>query len=249
LTTTHNPVDSVSAALSCRDKAHDRTIHFHCESLQRAEILRQNSPGRNTSPDFFRAFFGIKAANSREPGHRGSAHSQPDGRQRNFSGFSFRARVLFELSFDCLYTVNRKAKQTAVSAMNQEEKYSHWLDVAEYDLKTAEAMFAAGRWVYVAFMCQQAIEKLLKGLYVLYLDDNVPYIHSLGEIAARFEDRLPNPISEERQSLFDRLTAYYISGRYPKYKEKVSMGIDRNEAEDLLDKSKGTFSWLLTLKP
>jgi HEPN domain-containing protein len=133
--------------------------------------------------------------------------------------------------------------------MNQEEKYAYWLDIAEYDLKTAEAMFASGRWVYVAFMCQQAIEKLLKGLYILYLDDNVPYIHSLGEIASRFENKLSDSISEERHYLFERLTAYYISGRYPKYKEKISMSIDKNEAEDLLNKSKETFSWLLTLKP
>jgi HEPN domain-containing protein len=133
--------------------------------------------------------------------------------------------------------------------MNKEEKYAYWLDVAEYDLKTAEAVFASGRWVYVAFMCQQAIEKLLKELSILYLDDHVPYIHSLGEITAKFEDRLPNPISGERQSLFDRLTAYYISGRYPKYKEKISMSIDQDEAEDLLNKSRETFSWLLTLKP
>jgi hypothetical protein len=28
--------------------------------------------------------------------------------------------------------------------MTQEEKYAYWLDVAEYDLKTAEAMFASG---------------------------------------------------------------------------------------------------------
>ena len=61
--------------------------------------------------------------------------------------------------------------------MNQEEKYTYWLDAAEYDLQSAEAMYASGRWVYVVFMCQQAIEKLLKDLYVLYLDDNVPRIH------------------------------------------------------------------------
>jgi HEPN domain-containing protein len=98
-------------------------------------------------------------------------------------------------------------------------------------------------------MCQQAIEKLLKGLYILYVDDNVPYIHSLGKIASKIEEKLPAPISEERQSIFDRLTAYYISGRYPKYKESMNMKIDKDEAKELLDKSEETFSWLLTLKP
>jgi HEPN domain-containing protein len=42
-------------------------------------------------------------------------------------------------------------------AMDSQEKFEHWLDAAEYDLQTAEAMLVAGRWLYVAFMCQQAV--------------------------------------------------------------------------------------------
>ena len=52
--------------------------------------------------------------------------------------------------------------------MDYPEKYFYWETSAEYDLLTAEAMQKAGRYLYVAFMCQQAIEKINKGLYVLY---------------------------------------------------------------------------------
>jgi HEPN domain-containing protein len=121
--------------------------------------------------------------------------------------------------------------------------------VAEYDLQSAEAMLVSARWVYVVFMCQQAIEKLLKGLYVLYLDDNVPRVHSLGEIISRFESKLPESVSDEHHALFERLTAFYISGRYPKYKEKISSIVDKDEAKQIFDKTKEVFSWLLTLKP
>jgi hypothetical protein len=31
--------------------------------------------------------------------------------------------------------------------MDKQEKYAYWLDSAEYDMKTAEAMFDSGRWV------------------------------------------------------------------------------------------------------
>ncbi|MCL2035461.1 MAG: HEPN domain-containing protein [Oscillospiraceae bacterium] len=48
--------------------------------------------------------------------------------------------------------------------MDTQEKYEHWLEYAKYDLDTADAMFNAGKWLYVAFMCQQAVEKLVKGL-------------------------------------------------------------------------------------
>lgn len=47
--------------------------------------------------------------------------------------------------------------------MNNVEKYDYWEEIATYDLETAEAMLASGRYLYVVFMCQQAIEKLMKG--------------------------------------------------------------------------------------
>lgn len=40
-----------------------------------------------------------------------------------------------------------------------------WFKQAEYDIKTAEAMFTARKYVYVVFMSHLSIEKALKGLY------------------------------------------------------------------------------------
>ena len=37
------------------------------------------------------------------------------------------------------------------------DKVAYWTDIADYDLKTAEAMYQTGRWLYVAFMCHQVI--------------------------------------------------------------------------------------------
>lgn len=42
------------------------------------------------------------------------------------------------------------------------DKVTYWIDIADYDLETADAMFITKRWLYVAFMCHQAIEKTLK---------------------------------------------------------------------------------------
>ena len=36
---------------------------------------------------------------------------------------------------------------------------AYWLDIVDYDFETAEAMYSTGRWLYVAFMCHQVIEK------------------------------------------------------------------------------------------
>ena len=44
--------------------------------------------------------------------------------------------------------------------MQQETKL--WLERADYDLETAEAMLKSSRYLYVAFACQQAVEKYMK---------------------------------------------------------------------------------------
>ena len=40
-----------------------------------------------------------------------------------------------------------------------------WQRQADYDMDTAEYMYAGGRYVYAVFMCHLAVEKTLKGIY------------------------------------------------------------------------------------
>jgi len=133
--------------------------------------------------------------------------------------------------------------------MTAEEKYEYWLDITEYNLETAKAMLAGGRWLYVVFMCQQAIEKLVKGLYILYVDDDVPRLHNIKTIFKRFEDKLPPNAYEERYDFFDTLTTYYLNNRYPEYINKLSLTVDKDVAIKMLAKTEGEFKWLLTLHP
>ncbi len=63
--------------------------------------------------------------------------------------------------------------------MEPSEKYIYWEEAAKYDLETAKAMLAAGRYLYVVFMCQQAIEKLVKGLHVLYTGNEAKRTHNI----------------------------------------------------------------------
>ena len=39
------------------------------------------------------------------------------------------------------------------------DKVAYWIEVADYDMETAETLYNGRRWLYVAFMCHQAIEK------------------------------------------------------------------------------------------
>ena len=72
------------------------------------------------------------------------------------------------------------------------DKFQYWLSYANNDMDSAEFMLKSGRWFYTIFMCQQAIEKLTKGLYLLYIDDNVPRLHDINGILERFRENYHN---------------------------------------------------------
>ena len=97
-------------------------------------------------------------------------------------------------------------------------------------------------------MCQQAIEKLSKGLYNFYIDDDVPKIHNIRFILANIEEKLSMPIKPEVYSLSDILSAHYLSNRYPDFSRQPLAYIDQDGAANLLQKTREAFTWLLTLK-
>lgn len=136
--------------------------------------------------------------------------------------------------------------------MNNEEKFNYWEDIAMYDLETAEAMLTSGRYLYVVFMCQQAVEKLVKGLFVLYKGEEPPRIHNIWNIFDRIFDidkfdENEKQVAEKYFSFFDELLAYYISERYPSYKQKLSQSITKEKATEVLVSTKEVFSWLKSL--
>lgn len=140
-----------------------------------------------------------------------------------------------------------------VSGLDNREKYNYGEDIADYDLITAGAMLSSGRYLYVVFICQQAVEKLVKGLFVLYKGVEPPRVHNIWNIFERIfninefdlDDKL---VAEKYFDFFDELLAYYISERYPSYKEKLSQSITREKAAEVLNKTKEVFSWLKSLK-
>lgn len=81
-------------------------------------------------------------------------------------------------------------------------------------------MLETGRLLYVGFMYHQAVEKVLKGIFVLHKpEEDLPYIHKLM--------RLPNlsgiseEMSEEQPSLLELLSPLNIEAHYPLHKSKL----------------------------
>lgn len=115
-----------------------------------------------------------------------------------------------------------------------------WLGQANYDLATAEAMFKTRRYLYVAFMCQQAIEKLLKAIIQERTGKTPPYTHRLLTLLKLVEI----PADAARVDFLELLTAYYINGRYPEHKQKLAKELTKARVQGFLSKTKEVFRWL-----
>ncbi len=66
-----------------------------------------------------------------------------------------------------------------------------WIEQAEYDFKTAQAMFDAKRYVYTIFMCHLAIEKALKAIVLVETKKLPPKTHELIKLMTLGKTQLP----------------------------------------------------------
>ena len=132
--------------------------------------------------------------------------------------------------------------------MTNIEKYEKWVEMAEDDLDTATVMFNSKKYMYVSFMCQQAIEKLSKGIYVYIFDKEAPFTHNINIILKDIEKVTNSKEYSKYESLFATLTSFYIIGRYDVYKQKVSKDLDNKSSKEILNKSKEAFIWLKSLQ-
>jgi HEPN domain-containing protein len=133
--------------------------------------------------------------------------------------------------------------------MTKDEKFLYWLDTANQHYSALDTLQKNEHYLLLMYSCQQAIEMLCKGLFVLYNDDVPPFTHNLLGIFMRFSDKLKTEIPEETKILFRTLSEFYISGRYPDYKMKLMAGLTKELAANTLEKTKEAYKWLLTLKP
>ncbi len=84
---------------------------------------------------------------------------------------------------------------------------------------------------------------------MLYVSDDVPRVHNIRNVMARFADRLPNAVTDDQNNFFDNLTAFYLEGRYPEYMQIMNAQLDKEKAKALISQTKEIFAWLQTLKP
>lgn len=117
----------------------------------------------------------------------------------------------------------------------------NWAATANYDLRTAEAMYKAGRYLYVVFMCHLAIEKMLKAILAQrYPEDVPPKVHNLIHLAQKTEIALPDNLKD----FFQRIDNVSVATRYPEDLRTLSKEFNQDTAKRILTETKRMIKWL-----
>ena len=119
-----------------------------------------------------------------------------------------------------------------------------WIQLSDYDFGTAEAMLKSGRYVYVIFCCQQAIEKRLKAIIAEETANIPPRTHDL----LRLAEDVGLDLSAKTAELFEELNVYYLEGRYAEDVAKMMRETDKKLAQRFLGDTREAMAWLVQQK-
>lgn len=139
------------------------------------------------------------------------------------------------------------------------DKYKYWLMLSDYDLDTVQVLIDGKRWVYVAYICQQAIERQLKGMYVYHVGKEAPKSHNLGFLFQKIvssEAFQANCDAKQIELMRDgcedflvEVMFYYMSDYPFSYKNISGRFVDEKTARELYQNTQKYISWLRSLQP
>jgi HEPN domain-containing protein len=118
-----------------------------------------------------------------------------------------------------------------------------WADQARYDLDTAFAMQNSGRYRYVLFCCQQAVEKAIKAIIAKRSNHYPPRIHAL----IRLAELASLNLNDDQAQLLRELSSYYTQTRYPEEIPALSAKITKEESQQIIEQTKDIVQWILSI--
>ncbi|KAF0218317.1 MAG: HEPN domain-containing [Geobacteraceae bacterium] len=123
-----------------------------------------------------------------------------------------------------------------------DEKVNDWVKISEYALETAQVMLRTEKYLYVGFMCHQAIERVLKGYYLLAINTTPPRTGNLRLLAQ--ESGLHSRFSEEQISFLLVLETLSEEIRHPEFKDEISGLIDRKRSKEMISSARELHAWI-----
>lgn len=130
--------------------------------------------------------------------------------------------------------------------------------LSDYDIETAKVLVDAKRWVYVTYMCEQSVERLLKGLYVYYSGKEAPKSHNVNYLINALTKMelfgLKTDLDAFRKTkagyddFFADLIYYYMSDYPFSYKKIMDRFVSEEIAVEIYGKTKEVLQWLKSLQ-
>lgn len=118
----------------------------------------------------------------------------------------------------------------------------YWIELADYDIETAQAMYDTKRWLYVGFMCHQVLEKAMKAYWCATKPEDPPYTHNLMSLYQ--SSNLVKLMSEEQVMFISQMMPMNIEARYPSYKEKMFKNLTPENCKQMLDTTIEILLWI-----
>lgn len=115
-----------------------------------------------------------------------------------------------------------------------------WLLSSRDNFETADAMLKAGRYNFAMFMCQQAVEALLKAVFIIQKNERPEYIHKLPKLVEMTGIEIPKSIDEK----ILKIDAHYIKARYKEDRFNAKIYNKRN-AVSLVKDTKDVLKWFI----
>ena len=115
-----------------------------------------------------------------------------------------------------------------------------WLKQAEYDLGTAEYMFAGGKFFYAVFMCHLSLEKAIKSLYQERLKETPPKTHNLVYLLKKIDIKP----SGNAGKFIVKLNEASVATRYPEDIEMLQKQYTKDNVKNILTESKEVIEWI-----
>ncbi|MEK7400488.1 MAG: HEPN domain-containing protein [Candidatus Poribacteria bacterium] len=122
--------------------------------------------------------------------------------------------------------------------------HKEWILQAEYDMETADIMFDAGRYFYAVFMCHLAIEKALKGIFLLKLGVIPPKTHNLVYLINKIDVKPDKNIIK----IIAKLNEANVVTRYPENIKDLQKDYTKEIVENIIKRSKEVLEWIKTLQ-
>lgn len=123
-----------------------------------------------------------------------------------------------------------------------------WFEFVENDLRTAEACLAAKPILLgsAAYHCQQAAEKVIKGLLVA-ASRPFPKIHDIKDLADRAAPDYPSLV--ERMDALREVTPWGFAYRYPPEEEKTEEAPTEESVRSVIGDIRSLFAAARALDP